>query len=158
MAASPRERVSRLLSAGRRFWLESSLCTAFVRRQVKTLCAADFCTETVYTFHGPIVYYVVFLIQINTRRVHIAGITANPDGAWMAQPATCACTSPIRPSGPGTSSVIGQGQSLSAQINRLRAFMLARDEVFEHGGRLGKMDGQTSLDRFQAHCKWEMSA
>ena len=26
------------------------------------------------------------------------------------------------------------------------------------GGHLGKMDGQTSLDRFQAYCKWEISA
>jgi len=25
------------------------------------------------------------------------------------------------------------------------------------GDRLGKMNGQTSLDRFQGHCKWEIS-
>ncbi len=30
--------------------------------------------------------------------------------------------------------------------------------ALDAGGRRGKMDGQMSLDRFQARCKWEMSA
>ena len=30
-------------------------------------------------------YYVLFFIHLHTRRVHIAGMTPNPDGAWMAQ-------------------------------------------------------------------------
>jgi hypothetical protein len=29
--------------------------------------------------------------------------------------------------------------------------------ALDAGRRFGKMDGQTSLDRFQAHCKWEIS-
>jgi putative transposase len=36
---------------------------------------------------GPVVYYVLFFIHIQTRRVHLAGITPNPDSAWMAQQA-----------------------------------------------------------------------
>jgi putative transposase len=31
--------------------------------------------------------YVLFFIQLHTRRVHLAGISANPTGAWVAQQA-----------------------------------------------------------------------
>ena len=31
--------------------------------------------------------YVFFFIELGTRRVHLAGVTANPDGAWVAQQA-----------------------------------------------------------------------
>ena len=59
----------------------------FVRRHVKTLWATDFFTKTVWTLRGPLVYYVLFFIHIHTRRVHVAGMTPNPDGPWMAQQA-----------------------------------------------------------------------
>ena len=33
---------------------------------------------------------MLFFIELDTRRVHLAGVTANPDGAWVAsRPATC---------------------------------------------------------------------
>jgi putative transposase len=31
--------------------------------------------------------YVLFFIELSTRRVHLAGLTENPDGAWTAQQA-----------------------------------------------------------------------
>jgi hypothetical protein len=32
-------------------------------------------------------YCVLFFIELQTRRVHLAGATANPDGRWVAQQA-----------------------------------------------------------------------
>jgi putative transposase len=31
--------------------------------------------------------YVLFFIELDTRRVHLAGVTANPDRGWVAQKA-----------------------------------------------------------------------
>ena len=31
--------------------------------------------------------YVLFFVELGTRRVHLAGCTPNPDGAWMVQQA-----------------------------------------------------------------------
>jgi transposase InsO family protein len=31
--------------------------------------------------------YVLFFIELQSRRVHLAGLTANPDGAWVVQQA-----------------------------------------------------------------------
>jgi putative transposase len=59
----------------------------FVRWHVKTLWATDFFTKTVWTLRGPVTYQILFFIHVHTRRVHIAGMTPNPDGPWMAQQA-----------------------------------------------------------------------
>ena len=49
------------------------------------LAAADFFTVDVCTGSGLKRVAVLFIIELATRRVHIAGITSEPDSSWMAQ-------------------------------------------------------------------------
>ena len=37
------------------------------------------------TMRGLVTHYVLFFIELKTRRVHVAGITPNPNEAWMPQ-------------------------------------------------------------------------
>jgi putative transposase len=57
----------------------------FIEMHRKTLWATDFFTKTVWTKRGPVTYFVLFFIHLYTRKVHIAGMTPNPDGVWMTQ-------------------------------------------------------------------------
>ena len=47
----------------------------------------DFFTTEVWTVRGLVTYYVLFVIDLRTRRVHFAGATPNPDESFMAQTA-----------------------------------------------------------------------
>lgn len=49
------------------------------------LAAADFFTVEVWTPRGLVTFYVFFVVELATRRIDIAGITPNPDEAWMIQ-------------------------------------------------------------------------
>ncbi len=55
----------------------------FIKFHEDVLSACDFFTAEVFTPFGLITYYVLFFIQIGSRKVHLAGITPNPDEAWM---------------------------------------------------------------------------
>jgi transposase InsO family protein len=56
----------------------------FIRRQAKSMIACDFFTVDTVALRR---IYVLFFIEISTRRVHLAGMTAHPHGAWVAQQA-----------------------------------------------------------------------
>ena len=57
----------------------------FIRRHQSVIAAADFFTAEVMTSGGILSYSVLFFMHLDTRRVHIAGITLNPDERWMKQ-------------------------------------------------------------------------
>jgi len=49
------------------------------------LAGTDFFTAEVLTLRGPVTYYVLFFIHLESRQVDIAGITVHPDEPWMKQ-------------------------------------------------------------------------
>lgn len=59
--------------------------TDFIKSHFETLAACDFLTTEVWTKNGLVTFFIFFVMELQTRRVHIAGITTSPDGAWMAQ-------------------------------------------------------------------------
>ncbi len=54
----------------------------FVRSHLQIIAATDFFTVELLTFRGLVRYSVMFFIDLGSRRVHIAGIGQDPDGAW----------------------------------------------------------------------------
>jgi putative transposase len=57
---------------------------AFLRQQAQSLLAVDFFTVETISLQR---LYVLFFIELASRRVHLGGCTTNPDGAWVAQQA-----------------------------------------------------------------------
>jgi putative transposase len=55
---------------------------AFLRAQAQSMLAVDFFTVETISLRR---MYVLFYIELGTRRVHLAGCTHNPDGAWVSQ-------------------------------------------------------------------------
>ena len=51
----------------------------------KLIVAADFFTVEVWTRRGLQRFLVLFFMEVSTRKVHIAGITAMANGLWMSQ-------------------------------------------------------------------------
>ncbi len=57
----------------------------FLKLHWEVLAATDFFTVEVATWHGLVAYYVLVVMELNTRRVEIAGITPHPHAAFMQQ-------------------------------------------------------------------------
>jgi putative transposase len=56
----------------------------FLRSQARVIMAFDFFTvETAWLR----TLYVLFAIELRSRRVHVTGVTRNPDSAWVTQQA-----------------------------------------------------------------------
>ena len=49
------------------------------------IAAADFFTTEVWTVRGLVTYYTLFVIELESRRVHLVGSTPHPDDAFMLQ-------------------------------------------------------------------------
>src|SRR6266516_3594002 len=56
----------------------------FLRQQAASVLACDFFTVETISLRR---YYVLFFIELESRRVHLAGCTTNPTGGWVTQQA-----------------------------------------------------------------------
>lgn len=57
----------------------------FLKAHWDVLAAIDFTTIEVWTKGGLVTYYLLFVIDLKSRRVNFAGCTPNPDEIWMKQ-------------------------------------------------------------------------
>jgi putative transposase len=57
---------------------------AFLRQQAHSMLAVDLFTVETISLQR---LYVLFFVELGSRRVHLAGCTANPTGAWVTQQA-----------------------------------------------------------------------
>jgi hypothetical protein len=57
----------------------------FIASHMAVMSGMDFFTAEVLTWRGPATYHVLFVIQLETRRVALAGMTRHPSEEWMEQ-------------------------------------------------------------------------
>ncbi len=57
---------------------------AFLRQQAASMLACDFFTVETVALRR---LYVLFFLEVGSRRVHLAGCTPNPTGSWVTQQA-----------------------------------------------------------------------
>ena len=57
----------------------------FIRSHWESLYACDFFSAEALGVFGAVRYMVFFVIELHTRRVHVAGIRVDPNGQWMKQ-------------------------------------------------------------------------
>ena len=59
--------------------------SVFLKAHWGAIAATDFYCVEVITWRGLVRYMVLFVIDLKTRRIEIAGVIACPDGLWMSQ-------------------------------------------------------------------------
>ena len=59
--------------------------STFLKAHWGAIAATDFFSVEVLTRKGLVRYFVLFIIDLQSRRVKIAGIVQQPDGQWMQQ-------------------------------------------------------------------------
>jgi transposase InsO family protein len=57
----------------------------FIQAHWDVLAAIDFTTIEVWTKSGLTTFYLLFVMELSTRRVQFAGCTSNPDEEWILQ-------------------------------------------------------------------------
>src|SRR5450755_1565865 len=58
---------------------------AFLQAHWDVLAVVDFTTVEVWTKNGLVTFYLLFVLELASRRVHFAGSTVNPEEVWMKQ-------------------------------------------------------------------------
>ena len=59
--------------------------STFLKAHWGAIAATDFFTVEVVTWRGLVRYFALFVIDLKTRRIEIAGIVASPERTWMSQ-------------------------------------------------------------------------
>ena len=59
--------------------------STFLKAHWALIWATDFFTVEVWTLRGLTTHYMLFVIHLASRQVHVAGITARPDAHFMSQ-------------------------------------------------------------------------
>ena len=57
----------------------------FLKAHWETLGSIDFTTIEVWTKNGLVTFYLLFVMELASRRVHFAGCTTSPNELWMKQ-------------------------------------------------------------------------
>ena len=59
--------------------------STFLKAHWESIAATDFFTVEVFTLRGLVTHYVLFILDLASRTVKIAGITTHPHEGWMIQ-------------------------------------------------------------------------
>ena len=59
--------------------------STFLKAHWDVLAAIDFTTIEIWSKGGLVTFYLLFVMELKTRRVHFAGCTVHPDEPWMKQ-------------------------------------------------------------------------
>jgi putative transposase len=59
--------------------------SVFLKAHWDSIFATDFTTVEVWTRNGLVTLYILAVMHLQTRRVHIAGITSSPNATWIRQ-------------------------------------------------------------------------